>query len=229
MAVGSFSRAICSWHAAAFTWSVVSLWQNCVVNTRTRRPSVFTYGGRWKFLTFINQVLQCVLFGVCFFTDLCQLFGFGKKEGVWSRLLLLLRDCIFSVLAFPVGTFVVASFWSIYAYDRELIYPEKMDAIIPQWLNHSMHTVVLPLLLLELFICFHQYPRKKKGLLGLASFSFVYLSWILWIKYVSGFWVYPILEKLDAVAMVVFFAACILILASLYHLGEFLTKLCWDL
>jgi len=34
--------------------------------------------------------------------------------------------------------FVVMTFWGIYAVDRELVYPKHLDALIPQWLNHSM-------------------------------------------------------------------------------------------
>jgi len=34
--------------------------------------------------------------------------------------------------------FVFASFWSLYTYDRELVYPKVLDEIIPTWLNHAM-------------------------------------------------------------------------------------------
>ncbi|XP_053146258.1 androgen-induced gene 1 protein isoform X7 [Hemicordylus capensis] len=52
-------------------------------------PAHQTYGGSWKFLTFINL-------------------------------------------------FVVTMFWSIYIYDRELVYPKLLDNFIPPWLNHGM-------------------------------------------------------------------------------------------
>lgn len=34
--------------------------------------------------------------------------------------------------------FVAVTFWSIYVYDRELVYPKELDNINPTWLNHSM-------------------------------------------------------------------------------------------
>ena len=34
--------------------------------------------------------------------------------------------------------FVVITFWGIYVVDRELVYPERLDKIIPTWLNHVM-------------------------------------------------------------------------------------------
>lgn len=30
------------------------------------------------------------------------------------------------------------TFWSLYLYDRELVYPKLLDNFIPQWLNHGM-------------------------------------------------------------------------------------------
>lgn len=212
-------------HLGFLAWNVFALWQNLLVTGSALGHGAHTYGGRWKYLTFINQVLQTVFFGVCVLADLAPQFVSGKNRlGVF---LVSLRDYIFSVLAFPVGVFVVTSFWSIYSYDRELVYPLVLDSFIPQWLNHAMHTYVLPLLLIELVACSHQYPSKKKGLLALSIFCFSYVSWLLWVHWASGIWVYPILEKLDVVGMSLFFAASFLIILPFYLLGESLTRLLW--
>lgn len=29
-------------------------------------------------------------------------------------------------------------FWTIYAYDRELVYPKLLDNFVPGWMNHGM-------------------------------------------------------------------------------------------
>ncbi|KAM4622775.1 androgen-induced gene 1 protein-like [Discoglossus pictus] len=212
-------------HVAALGWNVFGVSQNLEVTGSALGHGAHTYGGRWKYLTFINQVLQTIFFAICLLADIAHLTQPSKK-GI-SSFLLQLRDFSFSILAFPVGVFVVISFWSIYAFDRELVYPKVLDTIIPQWLNHSMHTFVLPLLLIEGFACSHQYPRKKNGLFALSIFCFAYLSWILWIHHASGIWVYPILDKLDIVGMTIFFAASLILMVPLYLFGEFLTQLCW--
>ncbi|XP_055483692.1 androgen-induced gene 1 protein isoform X3 [Psammomys obesus] len=146
-------------------------------------PSHQTYGGSWKFLTFIDlphrhtekysdlteqqvmasphqhakheavlyplqisslsEVIQAVFFGICVLTDLSSLLtrGSGNQEQERQlRKLISLRDWTLAVLAFPVGVFVVAVFWTIYAYDREMIYPKLLDNFIPGWLNHGMVT-----------------------------------------------------------------------------------------
>ncbi|XP_072575630.1 androgen-induced gene 1 protein isoform X8 [Vulpes vulpes] len=104
-------------------------------------PSHQTYGGSWKFLTFIDLVIQAVFFGICVLTDLSSLLtrGSGNQEQERQlKKLISLRDWMLAVLAFPVGVFVVAVFWIIYAYDREMIYPKLLDNFIPGWLNHGM-------------------------------------------------------------------------------------------
>ncbi|XP_004452085.1 androgen-induced gene 1 protein isoform X3 [Dasypus novemcinctus] len=106
-------------------------------------PSHQTYGGSWKFLTFIDLVIQAVFFGICVLTDLSSLLtrGSGSQEQERQlRKLIALRDWMLAVLAFPVGVFVVVVFWIIYAYDREMIYPKLLDNFIPAWLNHGMNS-----------------------------------------------------------------------------------------
>ncbi|KAG8429738.1 hypothetical protein GDO86_019345 [Hymenochirus boettgeri] len=171
------------------------------------------------------MVLQTVFFGICVLTDLSHLLLSSNKRIV--LFLQQLRDLTFSSLAFPIGLFVVTSFWSIYAFDRELVYPKVLDSIIPQWLNHSMHTVVLPLLLLEVFASSHHYPSRKRGLFALIFFCLLYMSWVFWIHYASGIWVYPLLAKLDAVGRGIFFTISLLIAVPFYCLGEYLTWLRW--
>ncbi|XP_032910841.1 androgen-induced gene 1 protein isoform X1 [Catharus ustulatus] len=113
-------------------------------------PAHQTYGGSWKFLTFIDLVIQAVFFGICVLTDLSSLLTRGNDSQEQERQLkklISLRDWMMAVLAFPVGVFVVTMFWSIYIYDRELVYPKLLDNFIPAWLNHGMPEKSLPLFL----------------------------------------------------------------------------------
>ncbi|KAM9297692.1 androgen-induced gene 1 protein isoform 3-T3 [Morus bassanus] len=108
-------------------------------------PAHQTYGGSWKFLTFIDLVIQAVFFGICVLTDLSSLLTKGNDSQEQERQLkklISLRDWVMAVLAFPVGVFVVTMFWSIYIYDRELVYPKLLDNFIPAWLNHGMVQVI---------------------------------------------------------------------------------------
>ncbi|XP_056154668.1 androgen-induced gene 1 protein-like [Lampris incognitus] len=200
---------------------VLALWANCTLINIERHPETKTFGGRWKYLTFINQT---VFFGLCVFTDIVNLVRSGKPlRGGLPSLLVKLRDIIFTVLAFPVGTFV----WAMYAYDRKLVYPDFLDDIKPVWLNHALHTIIVPLLFVQMCIQHHRYVSRVKGILGLAIFTLLYLSWVLWVHRVSGIWVYPIMAKLSPVDLVLFFGAVALTVAPFYLLGEKLSSKIW--
>uniref|UniRef100_A0A8C3PFL9 Androgen-induced gene 1 protein-like n=1 Tax=Chrysemys picta bellii TaxID=8478 RepID=A0A8C3PFL9_CHRPI len=215
-------------HLCCFLWASFSLSQNVGMPHSLRRESENTYGGRWKYLTFINQVpiLQTLLFGICVIIDFAHMFIPATKNSMASRLLPP-RDFIFSVLVFPVGLFVAVTFWTLYAYDRELVYPKELDEINPSWLNHTMHTTILPLLLIELITCPHKYLSKLNGMIGLSIFGTSYLTWVLWVNYASGIWAYPILEVLGVPGKAVLFTISYLVMIGFYLLGEHLTKLLW--
>ncbi|RLW04494.1 hypothetical protein DV515_00005826 [Chloebia gouldiae] len=79
-------------------------------------------------------VLQAVFYGVSFLADVLRLI----KKLRCAKCVISSRDLLFSVLAFPVSTFVCISFWTLYTYNRELVYPKSLDGVIPLWLNHAM-------------------------------------------------------------------------------------------
>ncbi|KAJ6665746.1 hypothetical protein lerEdw1_002116 [Lerista edwardsae] len=169
-------RAVSILHVLCFLWAVFALTQNLGVPKPVRKDHEQTYGGPWKHLTFLNQVLQTILYALCVIIDVVALCIPSKEKRV-SSVIEPIRDFIFAAFVFPIGLFVAVAFWSLYAYDRELVYPRELDDINPTWLNHSMHTTILPLLFIELVICSHKYPSKKKGIFGLTLFAAVYISW----------------------------------------------------
>ncbi|XP_067904120.1 androgen-induced gene 1 protein-like isoform X2 [Heterodontus francisci] len=215
-------------HLSVFLWYLFAVWQNLLLTSGGRHLGTSTYGGRWKYLTFINMILQTSFFGVCVLTDLMWLLPQpGKSVQRLSRKINALQDWLFSALAFPIGFFVVVSFWLIYAYDRELVYPKILDQVIPMWLNHAMHSLVLVLLMLELILVPHHSPSHKGGMVLLVIFCSSYLLWVLWIHHISAIWVYPILEVLSPIAMGIFLTAAVLVTISLYVVGEKLHHWRW--
>ncbi|XP_010572895.1 PREDICTED: androgen-induced gene 1 protein isoform X1 [Haliaeetus leucocephalus] len=124
--------------------------------------------------------------------------------------------------------FVVTMFWSIYIYDRELVYPKLLDNFIPAWLNHGMHTTVLPFVLIEMRTTHHQYPSRSCGLAAVCTFAVGYILWVCWIHHVTGVWVYPLLEHLSPGVKIIFFAAVTVIINIFYLVGEVLNNYIWD-
>ncbi len=56
----------------------------------------------------------------------------AKYIGLWGQI----SSSLIALL--QLFQFVVITFWAIYAVDRELVFPEHMDKLIPPWLNHIM-------------------------------------------------------------------------------------------
>lgn len=65
------------------------------------------------------------------------------------------------------------------------------------------------------------------GLTGLTIFMFAYLVWVNVIYFVSGVWVYPILEVLTTSMRLIFYVAYIGFAVFLYRVGEFMNVQVW--
>jgi hypothetical protein len=180
-------------------------------------PTREKFGGHFKYLTFLNMCLQCLYFTICIFAD------FSKENSRICKL----RDVMFASAAFPIGIFVGVIFWSLWAIDRELIFSVRFDGFFPAWLNHLMHTTVLPLQLGELFLCRHEYPSRALGVSITATLTMGYLIWLNVVYYHAGFWVYPVFKVLSPSVRPIFMIFCCLLGAVFYFIGESMTNCFW--
>ncbi|XP_055337630.1 androgen-induced gene 1 protein-like [Paramacrobiotus metropolitanus] len=180
------------------------------------------YGGKLRFLTFINLCVHALFYVVCTLYDVARLARFSPKQLISVRSL---KDHLFTVLVFPVGAFVVLMFWGIYAVDRELIFPQFLDQLFPAWANHVMHTVILPVNLLEMALDYHTHPVPRwSGLKHLVGFSLAYQAWTLWVYFKTSSWIYPIFNALNGWQKVAFLQGATLMIILLYFVGEFLQQ-----
>ncbi|XP_046574599.1 androgen-induced gene 1 protein-like isoform X1 [Haliotis rubra] len=226
MALLSVIFSVCMFimYLCSITYNVLT------ISDGTPNCTVFTfrgYGGKFKYLTFLNFLLQTFYYGLCAATAVMGSTGAPSRDPRKRPALQKFRDFLHNTLVFPVGTFVVVTFWAIYAVDRELVFPKALDKFIPPWLNHVMHTFILPILLMDKYLNYHHIPKRRNGILGLLAFGLVYLLWILWIAYYANVWVYPILKVLETHQRIIFFAFLLMLFVSLYLVGEGLTKFLW--
>ncbi|CAH0404607.1 unnamed protein product [Chilo suppressalis] len=169
-----------------------------------------------KWFTRRGLILQTVYFFVALLNDLV---GSSEASPRKPPLIRLLKDTLFG-LAFTMAVYVAGSFWSIYHFDKELIFPERIAKLFPTWLNHSMHTVVALSILLELLLTNKTYPPRKVGVTVALTFFVSYLVWMHILYERMGAWPYPIFSVLNLPARIVFFIASIAIGLSFYVLGE---------
>ncbi|KAM3606186.1 uncharacterized protein V6R79_012133 [Siganus canaliculatus] len=208
------------YHIAAFSWYAFIVKSLAAKDGEELPPGIFVYGGPWKYLTFLNLLLQMLFFGLAAVNDLQS----GEKS---ASTLNRFKDFVFSVFAFPVGMFVVVLFWTIFAYDRELVYPATIDSFFPPWMNHAMHTAVLPVLLGEALLQPHIYPQTKHALAALGAVGLSYLFWIIWVYLSVGIWVYPLLGHFSTTGLVGFFFFNMSVVTLLYLLGDKLNSHVW--
>ncbi|XP_036409623.1 androgen-dependent TFPI-regulating protein [Megalops cyprinoides] len=211
-----------TYHILAFVWYAFVLQTLASKDPKDLPVGMFVYGGPWKYLTFLNLLLQMVFFGLAAVNDFQHLLGKGA-----AKHLSLCKDLIFSVFAFPVGMFVVLMFWGIFTYDRQLVYPATMDDFFAPWMNHAMHTLVLPFLLGEIHLQPHAYPKTKNGVGALCIVGVAYLSWVVWVYLTVGIWVYPLLGLFSTAGLMGFFFCNMCVVTFLYLLGQMLNKQVW--
>ncbi|XP_071530640.1 androgen-induced gene 1 protein-like [Panulirus ornatus] len=183
-------------------------------------------GGRFKYLTFIDALLQCGFFGLCVLNDIV-----GSDTAILSQQSVLqkLRDWLFTSLVFPMGVFVSFIFWVLYAVDRELIFPASLDKWFPSWLNHIMHTLPAVGAFLELYMVCHNYQKGWNLYVPIIVAYFLYLSWICFIAYAANFWVYPVFEVLDFTGRTLFLAALLLPNLIIVFMGQKLHDNVWGI
>jgi len=179
------------------------------------------YGGRFKFLTHVNQWFQLLFFGLQFITDLLPRSSVKHK-------LQNVSDRIFTTIAMPISLFVAITFWAIYAVDRKLVYPDRFDLFVPPYMNHFWHTTIALWVTLEVVVYFHRFPKLADALLTNLVVNLAYLGWILWVYNQTGFWVYPILKVLPFPYLLLFFAGSISFSMVLYFVGKGISYTRWS-
>jgi hypothetical protein len=68
-------------------------------------------------------------------------------------------------------------FWSLYLFDRELIYPSRIDNVLPQLRNHLVHTTPIISIILDNLIKKHDYKEGYKAALPTLFFALAYAIW----------------------------------------------------
>ena len=157
-----------------------------------------TYGGKYKFLTSINMILQSVYLILSLLAHLTRYMNLRK-----------FCEFLFTSLIIPLCTLVTGLFWAIFAIDRELVYPSIMDLYIPNLMNHACHTFIFILMALDLMVIPHfRAVGLKAETITVITVVTLYSSLIIWIKYYAGFWVYPLMRQLSHMELVLFILFC---------------------
>ena len=127
-------------------------------------------------------------------------------------------DVLFGGVVCPAAILVVAAFWPLFFYHRALIWPVRMDQIIPATYGHMMHTILGINVLIELAIFNHQYASFFKGLLLSLAYAVCYIRWLFFVREKSGLWAYPLFYKMSQSARIMFITSIVAVLIVIYCL-----------
>lgn len=131
------------------------------------------------------------------------------------------KDFFFTTFAFPIGMLVVGSFWAIwFVAGREYIFPIALEPYYPPWLNHVTHTIIAPINLTELLLVKHKYSKDRRAIVPLVGYILSYTSYLLFIRYQTGRFVYPFLNKMDAVPVGAFITGMAVFTVIFYKSGK---------
>lgn len=134
------------------------------------------------------------------------------------------RDFVFTTFAFPIGMLVVTSFWAIwFVAGREYISPIALEPYYPPWLNHVTHTIIAPVNLVELISYRHHFLKDSKAIKPLLGYMISYTSYLLYIRYQTGRFVYPFLNKMDAIPVGAFIVGMAVYTVIMYKSGKIIS------
>lgn len=148
---------------------------------------------RSRFLTNWNFGMQTLLFFGYFIHDIIRLFGNKVHDRSSYKKKL---DFFFCSISAPLSIFVSVVFWGLYLYNRELVFPAVIDKIMPSWVNHALHTVIVSNVLLHMFFDRQPSPKLRQSIYAIMAVKVCYFVCLYGTYYEKGFWVYPFLEKL---------------------------------
>ncbi|CAB3400798.1 unnamed protein product [Caenorhabditis bovis] len=105
-----------------------------------------------------------------------------------------ITDFMFFTSVFPIAVVTSGLFWGLYAIEPELVMPAWVARLIPSWLNHVTHTLPIFYVLLETRVHKRKLPTKRTSFIMSCLLVFFYFVIIFAIRYIDGFWIYPLLQ-----------------------------------
>ncbi|XP_050549125.1 androgen-dependent TFPI-regulating protein-like isoform X2 [Daktulosphaira vitifoliae] len=219
--------ANCILHLIAAVTMVYSVYFNFFhVNIPNHvNPIDSAFGGKFKYLTFLNGCFSALFFTYAVVID-ASLIVFSPDSPVFDKLVQI-KSYFFASITFPLSMFVSTTFWSLWFINRNLVMPHDFDLYFPNWLNHTMHTFVFIFALLEMITAYRSYPPRIIGLCIHLGLQLLYLIWIHIVYSQCDQWVYPILTELNMLFRWLFFLGTFIYTGTLYLIGEYVNKIVW--
>ncbi|VDM47941.1 unnamed protein product [Toxocara canis] len=191
-------------------------------------------------LTMINLTLQSVYYTMCVVCAVMDYKTEKKDRGPHTKhpsapsywrytTLHRLCDLIYYCGTFPIGVATCAMFWALYALEPTLVMPLWAEKLIPRFVNHVTHTAPIPFVLVDTLLTCHHAPPRKLGSLIAVSLSITYFFVILSVRFLYGYWLYPLFEHFNVFSFMLVFVASVFSFWVVYIFGDFLNTVLWGM
>lgn len=155
----------------------------------------------YRFYTNWNLMLQYLFIILLLAEDFLRLTHFFPK--VVHDKFSLFNSYIFFSLVFPVCVMVASTFWALFWYQPDLIWPKFADLLLPFEINVMIHGVIFILVVLILVTYRRPLPKLLISMVILFLYNGAYGLLSLETWYETGHWVYGFQNKMDLIWNVV--------------------------
>lgn len=166
------------------------------------------------------QVLQTAYFIVSLLNDVIGTNAVTKKPPLIRQI----KDVLFSI-TLCTALYVVLVFWIFHTFAKSAIFPIEAEKAFPVWLNHLMHTLILPVILVELLVTKRNYPSKRTGFAVAIILTVIYAGYIHIVYFKYNIWPYPFMYVISASTKIFYFIGSGLLGMVFYLIGEKLDAL----
>ncbi|CAH0716951.1 unnamed protein product, partial [Brenthis ino] len=187
--------------------------------------------------TFFLQILHAIVGLIC---DYLIISNAKNKVYKLPKYLKGFKNTLFSAVLWPSTwsqdviytgflQVVFTVFWSLFLYDRQLIFPTFVDKVLTTTSNHIMHTAIVGVVLWEVIFLPRTEPRShKRNLFHLTFHLLLYFAVLVYTYIEHGVWIYPIFSKLYGTIFFPILPIIIGVVAiGFYYLQWSLTRLFW--
>ncbi|XP_046405456.1 androgen-dependent TFPI-regulating protein-like [Ischnura elegans] len=151
------------------------------------------------FLTLWNSALHHAYFGCCCLAHLSQIFSLPVPPAILSVADVIRRNIFASVLI-PSSIMTGVNYWVMYVISPEHVFTHFL-AVYPWWINHSIHTYVVPFAVFELYLRASSGEATSMGRLRewavLYGYITIYTLVTLVHHQLTDTWIYPFYDEIS--------------------------------
>ncbi|KAK7204624.1 FAR-17a/AIG1-like protein [Myxozyma melibiosi] len=164
-----------------------------------------SYGGQLQFLTILGVVFSYITVTI------------GLMGHIMDSQSLIATKNRFLLIAAPVEVLISVLYGSIFLYDKKLLVPDNIDAVLPPLVDFGLHGAPSILLLVDYFVFTSNWIIHPAATFVLySSLGVGYWFWTQKTYAMNGFYPYPLLEIVTTPQRIGIFAVSIIILFSIY-------------